>query len=154
MKRILSVVGLGLVGLTLSAAPAFAQVYQGSVLVSVLDSPAQNARIPADAVLGGWTLNTKTGRHAASVQLWLSNEATRETVLVPCDVYWGPRADVQQYATLAGVPNPELALGFSLVPRQPLPFGAWRLVVYITDLQRDPDSINWVVRIDRNVLVQ
>jgi hypothetical protein len=74
--------------------------------------------------------------------------------MVPATTYWGPRPDVQAYAIWGGCATAEVALGFTVIPNEPQPFGAWQYHLLVTDLQRDPDSINWTTEIVRKVVVQ
>jgi hypothetical protein len=150
MRKLLLVVAFALV-----AAPVSAQRYDMPYPVQAyLDAPAQGQRVSQGVMFGGWAFNWRTCRHVASVQLWRVNLATREVALVPSTTYWGPRPDVQAYAVWGGCATAEVALGFTVIPHEAQPFGAWRYILLATDLQRDPDSINWTAQMTRDVLVQ
>jgi hypothetical protein len=142
-----------LLALLLSPSLAAAQ-YRPQPVSAYLDAPAAGERVPQTVMFGGWALNWRTCRHVASVMLWRVNTATREFAIVPSTVYWGPRHDVQTYARWAGCPTAEIALGFTVVPNEPQPFGPWRYHLLITDLLPDPDSVNWKIEIVRSVIVQ
>lgn len=151
--------GLGFIGLAILiifSSPAMAQdtCKAASVLTACVDAPSEGAIVAPSSTFEGWVYNAKTERHASNVMLWLTNEATLQTTHVPARIYWGPRGDVQAWAFLTGAFAPELALGFSIVPVFPLPQGTWQANVYITDLARDPDSINWVLLLRRRITVQ
>jgi len=137
------------------AAPAAAQQYIPQPVVAVLDAPAKGAIVTPAVMFGGWSLNWRTCRHASSVQLWRVNLSTREVIHVPAVVYWGPRPDVQAYAVWGGCATAEIALGFTVIPKEPQPFGPWLYSLLVTDIQTDPDSINWTApEIQRKVIVQ
>jgi hypothetical protein len=149
MRKLLLVVAFALV-----ASPASAQVYGPQPVVAYLDAPAKGQVVSPGVMFGGWAFNWRTCRHVASVQLWRVNLATLEGVHVPATTYWGPRPDVQAYAIWGGCATAEVALGFTVIPNEAQPFGPWQYHLLVTDLQRDPDSINWTTEIVRRVVVQ
>lgn len=128
--------------------------YLPQPVAAFLDAPAKGAIVSPSVMFNGWTFNWRTCRHVASVQLWRVNLATGEFDRVPATVYWGPRPDVQTYARWGGCSTAEVALGFAVVPDEPQPIGPWRYSLLITDLQHDPDSINWKMELTRTVIVQ
>ncbi len=136
----------------LVAAPAFAQ-NSSSPLAVYLDTPSASQRVAPDVHFDGWAINCRTGRHTASIVL-ARNDASGAVVFVPATVHWGPRPDVQAAAAVWGCSMPELAVGFTVVPNAPQPVGLYRYELLITDMQRDPDSINWSASIRRTVTVQ
>jgi hypothetical protein len=145
---------LGIVGAFVLSVGLSAQVYMPQPVAAWLDAPAANATVSPSVIFGGWAFNWRTCRHVTSVQLWRLNVSTHELVHVPASVYWGPRPDVQAYAQGGGCPTAEEALGFAVVPHAAQPAGAWRYTLLISDLQQDPDSVNWKTEISRDVIVQ
>lgn len=132
-----------------------AQVYMPNPVAAWLDAPVQNATVAPSAWFGGWAFNWQTCRHVAAVQLWRIDDATQQVVNVPATVYWGPRPDVRAYAQWGGCPSAEEALGFTLIPNAPLPYGASRYVVTFSDMTANqPGSINWNATIYRDIVVQ
>lgn len=131
-----------------------AQVYMPQPVAAALDAPAAGATVSPSVIFAGWAFNWRTCRHVGSIQVWRLNLTTHELVQVPVSVYWGPRPDVQAYAQSGGCASAEEALGFGVVPHTAQPAGAWRYSLLISDLQQDPDSINWKTEITRDVIVQ
>lgn len=140
------------------AAPssAGAQCYSSGAdaVKAFVDLPTENAVADGGVVLHGWSVNLITGRHPASVQLWRLDRATSQWAQVPAAVYWGPRPDVQAWASSCGAPSPEVALGFGVVPNSPQPPGSYTYLLYITDITPGyPGSINWTTTVERRVVV-
>ena len=152
MRKLFAVVVIALA----CSSSAFAQRYNlPNPVQAVLDAPAAGAVVSPHVMFGGWAFNWRTCRHASSVILARVNLSTKEVVFVPSTVYWGPRPDVQAYAQWGGCQAAEIALGFTLIPNEPQPYGPWQYSLLVTDLQADPDALNWTApEIRRKLIVQ